>query len=74
MMTLAEINQALHILEARLHLYEQKYGMASVNFYALYQQGRLDDEGFEQSLEFTRWASAYQIWQKRKLLQESSPL
>jgi hypothetical protein len=53
MMTLAEINQELHILEARLRLYEHKYGMASANFYALYQQGQLDDEGFEQSLAFT---------------------
>ena len=70
-MTLPEINQDLHALEIRLHRYEQTYGVASMNFYLLYQQGLLDDEGFEQSTEFARWASAYEIWQRRKRSQES---
>jgi hypothetical protein len=65
MMTLAEIIQDLHAIEARLRAYERKYGITSADFYDLYQQGLLDDEGFEQSTEFTRWASAYELKQKR---------
>lgn len=65
-MTLTEIIQDLHALEARLRAYERKYGITSADFYTLYEQGLLDDEGFEQSTEFTRWASAHAIKQKRE--------
>ncbi len=65
-MTLDEIIQDLHALETRLRAYERKYGITSTDFYELYQQGLLDDEGFEQSTEFTRWASAYTLKQKRE--------
>jgi hypothetical protein len=68
MMTQTEINQDLAVLEARLRMYEQKYLMTSVDFYQRYQQGLLDDDGFEQSTEFVRWASAYELRTKRKLL------
>lgn len=65
-MTLPELIQDLHALETRLRAYERKYGITSADFYALYQQGLLDDEGYEQSTEFARWASAYTIKQKRE--------
>lgn len=65
-MTLPEIIQDLHALETRIRAYERKYGITSADFYELYQQGLLDDEGFEQSTEFTRWASAYTLKQKRE--------
>ena len=42
-----------------------KYGVTSQDFYTLYQEGLLDDEGFEQSKEFTRWASAYAMKMER---------
>ena len=58
-LTLEEIIQDLRALEARVRAFERKYGITSQDFYALYQEGLLDDEGFEQSTEFTRWASAY---------------
>jgi hypothetical protein len=32
----------------------------------LYQQGLLDDEGFEQTTEFARWASAYEMQMERQ--------
>jgi hypothetical protein len=64
-MTLSEIIQDLYALEARLRAFELKYGVTSGDFYQLYQQGLLDDEGYEQSTEFTRWASAYALKQKR---------
>jgi hypothetical protein len=66
MLTLAEIIQDLHALEARLRAYERKYGITSADFYELYQEGLLDDEGFEQSTEFARWASAYTLKLKRE--------
>jgi len=65
-LTLEEIIQDLHALEARVHAYERKYGITSQDFYDLYQQGVLDDEGFERSTEFTRWASAYTMKRERE--------
>lgn len=56
----------LHTLEARLREYEAKYGVASADFYELYQQGLLDDDGLEQTIEFTRWASAYAMKLERE--------
>ena len=64
-MTLEEIIQDLHALDARLRAYERKYGITSADFYELYRQGLLDDEGFEQSTEYVRWASAYTLKLKR---------
>ena len=58
-MMLSEILQDLHALETRLREYEARYGVASEDFYELYQQGLLDDDGFESAREFTRWASAH---------------
>lgn len=65
-LTLEEIIQDLHALETRIRAYERKYGITSQDFYSLYQQGLLDDEGFEQSTEFTRWASAYTMKLERE--------
>jgi len=65
-MTLNEILQDLHALETRLHDYEARYGVASADFYELYQQGVLDNDGLEQTVEFTRWASAYEMKLERE--------
>lgn len=65
-LTLEEIIQDLRALEARLRAYERKYGITSQDFYTLYQEGLLDDEGFEQSTEFVRWASAYTMKLERE--------
>lgn len=64
-MTLEEIIQDLYAIDARLRAYERKYGITSADFYELYRQGLLDDEGFEQSTEYVRWASAYMLKLKR---------
>ena len=66
MQTLNEIIQDLHAVESRIRAYERKYGITSDDFYSLYAQGLLDDEGFEQSTEFVRWASAYSLRKKRE--------
>lgn len=63
-MTLSEIIQDIYALDAGLRAFELKYGVTSGDFYQLYQQGLLDDEGYAQSTEFTRWASAYGLKQK----------
>ena len=68
-MTLYELIEDLHALRARTQAYERKYGVTSQDFYELYQQGLLDDEGFEQSTEFVRWASAYEIKLEREVEQ-----
>jgi len=60
-MTLYELIEDLQALRVRTQAYERKYGVTSKDLYSLYQQGLLDDEGFEQSTEFVRWASAYEM-------------
>jgi hypothetical protein len=70
-MTLYELIEDLHALRARTQAYERKYGVTSQDFYELYQQGLLDDEGFEQSTEFVRWASAYEMQVEREAEFES---
>ena len=65
-MKLQDIVQDLHALEERVRAYERKYGITSSDFYELYQVGLLDDEGFEKTQEFTRWASAYEMKLERK--------
>jgi len=65
-MTLYELIDDLQALRVRTQAYERKYGVTSQHFYSLYQQGLLDDEGFEQSTEFVRWASAYEMQMDRE--------
>jgi len=69
-MTLYDLIEDLHALRARTQAFERKYGVTSRDFYELYQQGLLDDEGFEQSTEFVRWASAYEIKLEREVEQQ----
>ena len=71
-LSLEEIIQDLRALEARIRAYERKYGVTSQDFYALYREGLLDDEGFEQSTEFTRWASAYALKLEREATFEAA--
>ena len=65
-MTLHEVIEDLHALQARTQAYERKYGVTSQDFLALYRQGLLSDEGLEQSTEYVRWASAYEIQMDRQ--------
>ena len=65
-MKLQDIVQDLHALEERVRAYERKYGITSRDFYELYQAGLLDDDGFEKTQEFTRWAGAYEMKLERE--------
>ena len=65
-MTLSELMEDLQVLQVRTQAYERKYGVTSQDFYTLYQQGLLADEGFEQSTELVRWAAAYEMQVERE--------
>jgi hypothetical protein len=65
-MMLYDLIEDLQALRVRTQAYERKYGVTSQHFYTLYQQGLLDDEGFEQSTEYVRWASAYEMQMERE--------
>ncbi len=48
-------------LVRRLTLLEQKYGLASDEFYARYQRGEMGD-----SMEIMEWVSVYEIFRETK--------
>ncbi len=64
-MMLDEILQDIHALEEDLVTYERKYGVLSEVFYESYINGEepADDAWV---LDWTRWASAYKIWLRRR--------
>lgn len=64
-MTLDEILQDIHALETDLISYERKYNMLSEIFYGFYSDGEEPDED-DWVLDWTRWATAYQIWLRRR--------
>jgi hypothetical protein len=49
----------LYALTARLQGFEQKYGLLSPDFYALYQAGQLDTG--DNLRDVTLWAGAYEM-------------
>ena len=65
-LTLEDIIQDLRALDSRIRAYERKYGITSEDFYSLYQEGLLDDEGYEQTTAYARWASAYAMKLERE--------
>ena len=60
-MTLSEIIQDIHGLEAELAQLEQRYGLLSADFYHLYKAGEL-----EQSRDFIQWVGYYEAKLERK--------
>ncbi len=54
-MTLEEIIQDIHGLEAELTRLEKRYGLLSADFYHLYKAGEL-----EQSRDFIQWVGYYE--------------
>ena len=61
-MTLNEIIQDIHGLDAELRKLEQRYGLLSADFYHLYKAGEL-----EQSREFIQWVGYYEAQLGREL-------
>ena len=70
-MTLYELIEDLHALRVSPQAYARHHSVPPQHFYTLYQQGLLDDQGFEQSTEFVRWASAYEMQMEREAEFES---
>ena len=67
-MELHELVIEMKLLERRLTLYEEKYGILSEDFYNALMAGELAeyDEYDETRADFTRWKGIYETWLRRK--------
>ena len=67
-MELYELVLELKLLERRLTLYEEKYGVLSADFYRALTAGELAryDEFDESRVDFSRWKGLYETWLRRK--------
>jgi hypothetical protein len=67
-MEIHELVIEMKLLERRLTLYEEKYGILSEDFYQALMAGKLEryDEYDETRNDFSRWKGIYETWQRRK--------
>jgi hypothetical protein len=67
-MEIYELVLEMKLLERRLTLYEEKYGVLSEDFYRAYTAGELEhyDDYDETRADFSRWKGIYETWQRRK--------
>ena len=67
-MELQELIIEMKLLERRLILYEEKYGVLSEDFYAALMAGELEryDAFDETRADFSRWKGTYETWLRRK--------
>jgi hypothetical protein len=67
-MELHELVIEMKLLERRLTLYEEKYGILSEDFYAALSSGELEayDEFDETRVDFSRWKGIHETWMRRK--------
>ncbi len=67
-MEIHELVIEMKLLERRLTLYEEKYGILSEDFYAAFGAGQLAqyDEYDETREDFSRWKGIYETWLRRK--------
>jgi hypothetical protein len=67
-MEIHELVIEMKLLERRLTLYEEKYGVLSEDFYAALMAGKLVryDEYDETRADFSRWKGIYETWLRRK--------
>ncbi len=67
-MDIHELVVEMKLLERRLTLYEEKYGVLSEDFYAALMAGKLAhyDEYDETRADFSRWKGIYETWLRRK--------
>ncbi|MBK9316802.1 MAG: hypothetical protein IPM55_21530 [Acidobacteria bacterium] len=68
-MEIHELVIEMKLLERRLTLYEEKYGVLSEDFYTALMAGKLSayDEFDETRADFSRWKGIYETWRRRKL-------
>ena len=67
-MEIHELVIEMKLLERRLTLYEEKYGILSADFYEALMAGKLGgyDEFDETRADFSRWKGIYETWLRRK--------
>ena len=67
-MEIHELVIEMKLLERRLTLYEEKYGILSEDFYAALMSGELAryDDYDETRADFSRWKGIYETWLRRK--------
>jgi hypothetical protein len=67
-MEIHELVIEMKLLEYRLTLYEEKYGVLSEDFYTALMLGNLSryDEYDETRTDFSRWKGIYETWRRRK--------
>ena len=67
-MSIYELVIEMKLLERRLTLYEEKYGILSEDFYEALMAGKLAryDEYDETRTDFSRWKGVYETWRRRK--------
>ena len=67
-MDIYELVIEMKLLERRMTLYEEKYGILSENFYSALMEGNLKhyDDYDESRADFSRWKGIYETWLRRK--------
>ena len=67
-MEIHELVIEMKLLERRLTLYEEKYGVLSEDFYNALTTGKLAryDQYDETRADFSRWKGIYETWRRRK--------
>ena len=67
-MEIHELVIEMKLLERRLTLYEEKYGVLSEDFYAALMAGKLSEyDSFDETrTDFSRWKGIYEILKRRK--------
>ena len=67
-MEIHELVVEMKLLERRLTLYEEKYGVLSEDFYFALVAGKLAEyDNFDETrADFSRWKGIYETWRRRK--------
>jgi len=67
-MEIHELVIEMKLLERRLTLYEEKYGVLSEDFYTALMSGKLEEyDAFDETrTDFSRWKGIYETWLRRK--------
>ena len=67
-MEIYELVLEMKLLERRLMLYEEKYGVLSEDFYDALMSGKFAryDAFDETRTDFSRWKGIYETWRRRK--------
>ena len=73
-MEIHELVIEMKLIERRLTLYEEKYGVLSADFYKALMAGDLGryDAYDETRADFSRWKGIYETWLRRKKAYDES--